>query len=125
VRLHDDDPAFLGPNLLEEQYEQLASLGWSGLELPEAGEVFEQGPGAVDRGIGRRGESLQLFLDRLAAHDVSGLGEVAHEIELAEAVEPGEQLASAMGRLGRSLAAVGGDGLHHQLEQVRIGLEVA
>ncbi|HTA32814.1 MAG TPA: hypothetical protein VK721_05260 [Solirubrobacteraceae bacterium] len=43
--------------------------------------------GAVEVWIGGRREALQLFLQGLAAHDVAGLGEVAEDVEVLQAVE--------------------------------------
>ncbi|HTA96430.1 MAG TPA: hypothetical protein VK730_02160 [Solirubrobacteraceae bacterium] len=74
------------PDVLEECGDQLAALGRVGLGFPEAREVFEECLGAVEiGGRGRRG-ALKFFLERLAAHDVLGLGVVAHQIEVAQAL---------------------------------------
>ena len=72
--------AVLGPYLGEEESEEPAALGGLGLGVPEAREVFEERLGAVEVGVGGWGEALQLLLHRLAAHDVLGLGDVAHDV---------------------------------------------
>ncbi|MFI4985360.1 MAG: hypothetical protein ACHQAV_05165 [Solirubrobacterales bacterium] len=78
--LDGDDRAVLLPDVLEEGGQELAALGRLGLGFPEAGEVFQQLLGAVEVGVGRRLGALEFFLQRLAAHDVLGLGEVAHQV---------------------------------------------
>ncbi len=97
MRLDGDDLAFLCPYLLEQGEEELASLGGLVLEVPEAREVGEDFLGLVDAGVDWRSEALQLFLDGLAAHRVLGLGEVAQDVEVLEALQLGEQFASPLG----------------------------
>lgn len=75
--LHGDDPPVLCPYLLEQREQELAPLGRLGLDVPEAEEVIQQRAGAVNGWVGWGAEALYLFLDRLAAHDVLRLGEVA------------------------------------------------
>jgi hypothetical protein len=108
VWLHSDDLAVLCPYLSEQREQELAPLGWLGLQLPEAGEVLKERAGSVDGGLGRRSEALHFFLQRLATHDVPGLGEVAENVEVLQALELVEEFASPLpGRLG----AGGVDGL--------------
>ncbi|HEV2975110.1 MAG TPA: hypothetical protein VGX69_08970 [Solirubrobacteraceae bacterium] len=83
VGLDRHDLVVLGPYLREQREQELASLGGVGLGVPEAREVFEDGVRAVEVGVRRGLGALQLLLDDLAAHDVLGLGDVAHQIQLA------------------------------------------
>lgn len=91
-----DDVAVVLPDVVEEGVQEFAALGWVGLGVPEGGEVAEQFLGAVELGVGWWCEALQLFLEGLAAHDVAGLGEVAEDVEVLEAVELCEQFAAAV-----------------------------
>jgi hypothetical protein len=84
------------PDVVEEAVDELASLGGVGLCVPEAGEVAEDRLGAVELWVGGWCEALQLFLEGLAAHHVAGLGEVAEDVEVLEAVELGQQLAAVV-----------------------------
>ncbi|HXE44502.1 MAG TPA: hypothetical protein VN635_04830 [Conexibacter sp.] len=124
TRSDGDDRAAVLPDALEELRDELASLGGGGLDLPEATEVGEQLRCAVELRVGRRPEAFQLLLQRLAAHDVPRLREVAHDVEVLEARELGGEVAAAdavrVGVVGR-LA----DRLEHALAEIVIGLEGA
>jgi hypothetical protein len=78
-----DDLVVLGPDLREQGEDQLAPLGRLGLGVPEAREVFEDGLRAGEVGVGWGLRALQLLLYHLAAHRVLGLGDVAHDVEVA------------------------------------------
>ncbi|HTQ69163.1 MAG TPA: hypothetical protein VMI13_10785 [Solirubrobacteraceae bacterium] len=100
MRTHGDNASVLRPDLREQGEQDSAPLGGILLELPEAPEVLKQLAGPPDLGVVRWAETLELLLNRLAAHHVLGLEEVAHEVEVAEALELGEQLGSPLfGRL--------------------------
>ncbi|HEY7962469.1 MAG TPA: hypothetical protein VID29_11155 [Solirubrobacteraceae bacterium] len=121
--LDGDDRAVVLPDALEEVVDEAASLGGVGLGLPEAREVGEQRFGAVDVGAGGWREALKLFLQRLAAHGVAGLGEVAEDVEVLQAVELGVQVAAARGVLaGLALGCVL-DGVGDEPAQLGVGLE--
>jgi hypothetical protein len=62
VWLHGDDLPVLRPDLLEQREQELATLGGLGLQVPEAGELFEQRSGAVDGGFGGWALALEFFL---------------------------------------------------------------
>ncbi|HEV7162043.1 MAG TPA: hypothetical protein VGN25_02190 [Solirubrobacteraceae bacterium] len=83
VGLDGHDPVVLGPDLREQGEDQLASLGWLGLGVPEAREVFEDRLRAVEVGGGWGLRALQLLLKGLALHHVHGLRDVAHDVEVA------------------------------------------
>jgi len=87
VWLHGDDPAVLSPYLAEQREQELASLGGLGLQLPEVGEVLKDRAGSVDGGLAGWAEALDFFLQCLAAHDLLGLGEVAEDVEVLQALE--------------------------------------
>jgi len=86
VWLYGDDLPFPRPDLLEQREQELAPLGGLGLKVPEAGELVEQRLGAVDGGFGGWALALEFFLQGLAAHDVLGLGEVAEDVEVLQAL---------------------------------------
>ncbi|HEY7890973.1 MAG TPA: hypothetical protein VIC05_02055 [Solirubrobacteraceae bacterium] len=86
VWLYGDDLPVLRPDLLEQREQELASLGRLGLDLPEAGELVEQRFGAVNGRFGGWALALEFFLQGLAAHDVLGLGEVAQDVEVLQAL---------------------------------------
>jgi hypothetical protein len=75
--------------VVEEAGDELASLGWVALGVPESPEVGEELDCAVEVGVCRWGEALELFLGGLAAHDVAGLGEVSEGVEPLQARELG------------------------------------
>ncbi len=83
VGFDGDDPVVLGPDLREQGEDQPASLGGLVLGVPEAREVFEDGLCAIQVWVGWRLRALQLLLQHLAAHRVLGLGDVAHDVEVA------------------------------------------
>jgi len=51
VGLDGDDLVVLGPDLREQREQELGSLCWLGLGVPEAREVFEDGLCAVEVGV--------------------------------------------------------------------------
>jgi hypothetical protein len=61
------------------------------------GEVAQDRVGTLDLRVQRWADPLQLFADRLAAHLVFVLGQVAHDVELAQAFELAAQLLAACG----------------------------
>lgn len=63
-------------------------------------------------------------LQCLAAHHVLALGEVAHDVEVLEAVELGEQLAAALGLVAGLFAGGGAERVEDEAAQVTVGLEV-
>jgi hypothetical protein len=83
VGLDGHDLVVLGPDLREQGEDQLAALGGLWLGVPEAREVFENGLRAVEVGVGWGLRALQLLLHHLAAHRVLGLGDVAHDVDVA------------------------------------------
>ncbi len=83
VGLDGDDLVVLGPDLREQGEDQLVALGGLVLGVPEAREVFEDGLGAVQVWVGWRLRALQLLLKDLALHDIHGLRDVAHDVEVA------------------------------------------
>jgi hypothetical protein len=91
LRPDGDDPSVLLPDRLEELADQPAALRRLWLGGPEALEVVEQPAGSVEVGIGRRVDALDRLLQRLASHDVLGLREVAHQVEIAQALQLREQ----------------------------------
>jgi hypothetical protein len=119
-----DDVAVVLPDVVEEAGDEFAALGGVGLCVPERGEVAEQFLGAVELGVGGRREALQLFLEGLAAHDVAGLGEVAEDVEVLQAVELGQQLAAAPLVFAAGVAVGrGGDRVEDELAEFSVGLE--
>ncbi|HEV7527325.1 MAG TPA: hypothetical protein VGO29_00335 [Solirubrobacteraceae bacterium] len=124
MRLHGDDAPALRPDLLEQRDEQPPSLGGLGLQLPERGEVAEQLLGALDARVGGSAEALQLLLDRLAAHDVLRLRQVAEHVEVLQALQLAEQR-RALGARRVALGTIGFDGLEHQVDELLVGTEVA
>ena len=109
MRAHGDYASVLRPDLREQREQDPAPLGGLGLELPEAPEVLEQLAGPLDLGVVWRAQALELLLDRLAAHHVLRLGEIAHQVEVAQALELGEQLATPLGSRSGLLARVGAE----------------
>jgi hypothetical protein len=87
VWLHGDDLSFLRPNLLEQREQEFASLGWSGLQVPEAREVSEDRLGLLDGWFGWWPEALQFFLKRLAAHDVLCLAKITEYVQVLKALQ--------------------------------------
>jgi hypothetical protein len=86
VWLDGDDLPVLCPYLAEQREQELAALGWLGLQLPEAGEVLKERAGSVDGRLGGWAEALYFFLQCLAAHDVLRFGEVAEDVEVLQAL---------------------------------------
>ncbi len=113
------------PDVLEQLEMQLAALGVAALG-PRSGRSLRGSlrPGR-GRGIGRRREACELFLDRLAPHDVLVLGQVAEDVEVAEPVELVVQLARGARRSSASgRAAVGAGVSRARLRSLLVGLEV-
>ena len=74
-------------------------------------------------GVARRSDSLDLLLHLLAAHDVLVSRQVAHDVEVLEAVELGEQVAATPGLV--TLVARGGrQGVGDVRTQLAVGVEV-
>jgi hypothetical protein len=68
-------------------------------------------------------EALQLFLEGLAAHDVAGLGEVAEDVEVLEAVELDQEFAAPVSVFAWVLLCPGADRVEHELTELGVGLE--
>jgi hypothetical protein len=108
--------------LCEQREDQLASLGWLWLCVPEAREVFEERLRAVEVWVGWRCSALQLLLEGLAAHDVLGLGEIAHDVKVAQPLQLGAQLAAAVLIFAWVYAGLGLDGVEDEPAQLGVGL---
>jgi hypothetical protein len=90
----------------------------------KAGEVAQDRIGALDLRIERRADPLQLLCDRLAAHLVFVFGQVAHDVELAQAFELAAQRLSACAVAALALGGLPQRGEYHG-PQVFVGLEAA
>jgi hypothetical protein len=66
---------------------------------------------------------LQLFLEGLAAHDVAGLGEVAEDVEVLEAVELGQQLAARVLVFAWVCFCAGADRVEHEVAELGVGMK--
>ncbi|HEU4721529.1 MAG TPA: hypothetical protein VFS59_09230 [Gemmatimonadaceae bacterium] len=100
------------------------ALGGLLLDLPEAREVVEQRLGPRDVGVDRRADPLDLLLQRLAADHVLVFAELAHDVEVLEALELAVQVAAA--RL--VVVLVPGrrqDRFEDERAQLGVGMEVA
>jgi hypothetical protein len=78
--------------------------------------------GTVEVGVGWWRESLQLFLEGLAAHDVAGLDEVAEDVEVLQPVELCKEVAAALRLLGVLLGGRA-DRVQDKVAQLGVGLE--
>ncbi|MGH2902723.1 MAG: hypothetical protein ACRDK7_03945 [Solirubrobacteraceae bacterium] len=85
------------PDAAEDEAEEVALGGGVGLLLPEDREAFEHFAGLVEVGEGLRCERGQLGVDRVAAGDVLGAGEVAELVEVAGAAQALLQGVAAVG----------------------------
>jgi hypothetical protein len=92
TRLHGDDRAGVLPDAIEQRGEQPTALRRILLERPDPPEVGEHFFRLVEPGIERRPRPRQLFLEGLSPEHVLALREVAHDIEVAKAVELAEEL---------------------------------
>lgn len=61
----------------------------------------------------------------MAAHDVLGLGQVAENVEVLQALELVEQFVSSLGRLLSVLGGLGLERLQEQIMELPVGLEGA
>lgn len=118
-----DDRAVVLPDMVEEAVDELAPLGRVGLCLPEAGEVAEDLLGAVELRVCGWREALKLFLEGLAAHDVAGLGEVAEDVEVLEAVELSQQFAASVLVFARVRLCPRADRVEDDVAELGVGLE--
>lgn len=110
MRLHGDDAAVLGVDLLEQLEQQLPALGWLRLDLPEAGEVREDRAGAVDRGLGGRAAPANAQPARAAVSPEALAVTVSDRLNLAAPARAGasscaaKRLASSRSTFPRSRA---------------------
>lgn len=122
--LYGDDAAVLCPYLGEQGEQELAPLGWVGLQFPEAGKRSRRSRARSGGWVGWWAEALGLFFECLAAHDVSRFGEVAEDVEVLQALELVEEFASALAGRRLVLGVGGFQRAQEQVKQFVLWLEV-
>jgi hypothetical protein len=123
ARLDRDDHAGVPPDALEERGEQLAPFGGRRLDVPETGEVGEDGGGLFELWICWGSRPFEFLFERLAARGVLRSGEVAHHVEVLEALELGGQVATALA-VGVGVRRFA-DRVDHERAELLVGGEVA
>jgi hypothetical protein len=79
---------------------------------------------AAEVGMGWGLRALQFLLHHLATHRVLGLGDVAHDVEVAQPLKLCGQLAAALSILAGVSAGLGLDRVDHELAEHMVVLEV-
>jgi hypothetical protein len=112
--LDGDDAVVVEPDAAKDVAEELALGVGIGLAGPEDREVFEHFARLVEAGERLGCEGGQLGVDRVAADDVLGAGEVAELVAVARAVEALLQGVAALDGVAR-LRRVGGEAVQDLL----------